>query len=532
MRLPASLPLALTAVLAISAVLSLARPQPAAAFNILNPVCTVAGAVSGIAGKACKVAQNSGRILQAGKKLLGGHLGGAVKALTSTPAAGATVRLASAAALVAFGGWIAGGAHAALQLVGHVISRSTRPQLRSTWFSSTYWRVAGIAALLTLPFLFAAAIQALLRSDLSLLLRAALGYLPLALLAVSVAAPLTMLLLSATDAMSGAVSAAAGHSASHFLARLTAGGASVSLLSKSPFLACFIAVLVVAVSVVLWLEMLVRDAAIYVVVLMLPLIFATLVWPGRRIWATRTAELLFALILSKFAIVAVLSLGGAAAGSAGLLDFGQLTLGLVLVGLGATAPWVLMRLLPVTELASSLQGMRSTSQLSGPHSLALDSAAAGHSWADALPALMRGADGGTSADQPAAPARAAASGEELQKFDSASPEPAEPQTAPVPEPQVGTMAPAEATADAPTDPGPGATADHPTAEPLIAKPVAAEPPWAPGYTKEHPLVLGPEAQGAPRVAAPPPPEVAPPDIPAPPPADDTRLPPNPPAEEL
>jgi len=49
-----------------------------------------------------------------------------------------------------------------------VIDRTTAPRLESTWFSATYWRVAGLAALLTLPFLFAAAVQALLHSDLAL----------------------------------------------------------------------------------------------------------------------------------------------------------------------------------------------------------------------------------------------------------------------------------------------------------------------------------------------------------------------------
>ena len=91
--------------------------------------------------------------------------------------------------LAVVGNWVAGGAHAGLGLVAGVVGRTTRPQLRSTWFSATYWRVAAISALLTLPFLFAAAAQALLRADITLLLRAALGYLPLALLAVAVAAP-------------------------------------------------------------------------------------------------------------------------------------------------------------------------------------------------------------------------------------------------------------------------------------------------------------------------------------------------------
>ena len=67
-------------------------------------------------------------------------------------------------------------------------------------------------------------------------------------------------------------------------------------------------------ALVLWLELLMREAAVYVVVLMLPLAFAAMVWPARRVWAIRAVELLVALILSKFAIVAVLTLGGAALG--------------------------------------------------------------------------------------------------------------------------------------------------------------------------------------------------------------------------
>ena len=63
--------------------------------------------------------------------------------------------------------------------------------------------MTAISALLTLPFLCAAAIQALMRSDLAMLARAAFGYLPLAALAIAIAAPLTTLLLAGSDEMSG-----------------------------------------------------------------------------------------------------------------------------------------------------------------------------------------------------------------------------------------------------------------------------------------------------------------------------------------
>ena len=133
---------------------------------------------------------------------------------------------------------------------------------------------------------------------------------------MSIAAPLTMLLLSATDGMSRrGLGRRREHRAAHFLARMARiGGVAHRALAAPRSSPASSPCCWSRSSVVLWLELLVRDAAIYVVVLMLPLVFATLVWPARRVWATRTAELLFALILSKFAIVAVLSLGGAALG--------------------------------------------------------------------------------------------------------------------------------------------------------------------------------------------------------------------------
>ena len=99
-----------------------------------------------------------------------------------------------------------------------------------------------------------------------------------------------------------------------------------------------------------------REAAVYVVVLMLPLAFAALVWPARRTWAIRAVELLVALILSKFAIVAVLSLGGLALGHSVHTSLGGMLTGIVLLMLGAFTPWAMLRLLPLAEVASGTAG--------------------------------------------------------------------------------------------------------------------------------------------------------------------------------
>lgn len=334
------------------------RATPAEAFNPIGAVCGVANLTSGLLGKACNLATGAGHILGAGKQLLGGHIGSAFKTLVGQSSGTVGSGARAALSLAAIGVWVLGGARFALHETAKVLSEATTPQLTTSWFSATYWRVAAIAALLTLPFLFAAAVQALVHSDLALLLRAVLGYLPLAMLAVAVAAPVTMLLLSASDELSGLVSSAAGHPGSRALALggVLAGG--LSALTGSPFLIFFLGLLTVAGAMALWMEMLMREAAVYVVVLMLPLAFSALVWPARRVWAIRAVELLIALILSKFAIVAVLSLGGAAMDQVGHSITAPIV-GLVLVMMGAFAPWVLLRLVPLSELgAGALESLR------------------------------------------------------------------------------------------------------------------------------------------------------------------------------
>jgi hypothetical protein len=293
--------------------------------------------------------------------------------------------------LHAISSWVLNGTKAALQEVASVIGAATAPNLESTWFSGTYWRVAALAAILTIPFLCAAAVQSLARSDLMLLAKVVFGYLPLSLIGVSLAAPLTMLLLAATDQMSAAVSATAITGGAGFLDKAATAAGAMSALNGSPFFAVVVGMLAVMAALGVALELLVRAAAVYVVVLMLPLAFAAMVWPARRIWATRLVELLVSLILSKFVIVAVLSLAGAAfAGSN--TGISQLLTAMALLLLSAFAPWALLRILPFTELAAGAAGMlRSELPHAGGRALAFASMAGGgaEEMAAALPARLR-----------------------------------------------------------------------------------------------------------------------------------------------
>jgi hypothetical protein len=392
--------------LALAALAAGSQPSAATAESRVKKVCGAAELASGAARKTCTAANIGAGGAKARQNLLGSQLGAAANPLLSTGVGAAT----TSAIAIGIGAVTLGGAKYALRETAVVLGDTSSPQLGSTWFSSTYWRVAGIAVLLTLPFLFAAAVHALLRSDLALLLRAAFGYLPLAMLAVSIAAPVTMLLLAASDQLSTIVSSATGNASNRFVS-FSVGALGNLMVAAGPFMAFFLCLFVVAGAVVLWVELLMREAAVYVIVLMLPLAFAGMVWPARRIWAIRAVELLVALVMSKFAIVAVLSLGGAALVSGTSASSHSVTAalaGAVLLIMGAFTPWALLRLLPLAEVAASAAGSLSRETRDRAHAGADLAGLVAHSspdWAaDATARLRKDASiSGTTPPPPAAP---------------------------------------------------------------------------------------------------------------------------------
>lgn len=342
-------------VLAYALASPMVHPQAATA-NPLDKLCSVVGTLGeGWWGKACKAVAHPKQALGAVKAIASGKPGKAITILLKG-AKSNVLSPAGAIGIAAIVAWAVGGAHFVLSETARLLGQTTSPELTATWFSSVYLRVAGVAALLTLPFLIAAAIQAILRSDGALLARATFGYLPLSCLATGIAAPLAMLLLQVTDWMGSWVSAAAGDQGSRFLVDAGAALGALGVTAGSPFVTFLVALLTTAGGVILWLELLVREAAVYIVVLMLPLVFAAMVWPARRVWAIRTVEVLVALILAKFAIVSVLALAAAALAHGGGDLVARSLAGLVLVLLGAFAPWVLLRLLPLAEVASAAIG--------------------------------------------------------------------------------------------------------------------------------------------------------------------------------
>jgi hypothetical protein len=127
-----------------------------------------------------------------------------------------------------------------------------------------------------------------------------------------------------------------------------------------------IALVIAVAAFVLWLELLIRAAAVYVAVLFLPLALASLVWPAVSHWCRRLVETLAALILSKFVIVATLSLaaGAVSSGTAGSgahgSGFSSVLAGGALLVMATFVPFAILRMIPAVEAGAvgHLDGLR------------------------------------------------------------------------------------------------------------------------------------------------------------------------------
>ena len=278
--------------------------------------------------------------------------------------------------LQAIGQWVFGGANWSVCQITRQLGLSVDavrcpPDLAVTvrlpepkdWFAPLYRRMIEIAGLLMLPMLLVAFLQALLRQDAGIALKAAFGYVPLAVVLSAVAVSLTQTLLAVTDSFSdfmlngyqGQVAATIGS-----LAGVLAAGAAGSVFTVGTSAAAVIAALVAIVAALaIVIELLARQALIYAGVLFLPLSFAGMVWPHLLRWAQRLVEVVVVAVVAKFLIVSVLVLGAAAFTSptgGGPFDSqappgSTLLVGLLLVGLAALSPVALFWMLPTFEAA-------------------------------------------------------------------------------------------------------------------------------------------------------------------------------------
>jgi hypothetical protein len=273
--------------------------------------------------------------------------------------------------MVAF---VVDGAGWLLDQVASFLETSTRPQLTSSWFERAYQDMTAVAVFGLLPFLLLAIVQGIVRQDAALLLRATFAYVPLAAIGTAGAVVVVDLLVQLTDLLSAWMGRTLGADLADFSTGLGQAMLSMPAASGGPVagLAALLAAGVIAFAAfAIWLELLLRQAAIYVAVLFLPLGFMAMVWPATAHWLRRLVQGLIAIILSKFVIVAVMALAASAlSAQAPEEGFTVVLAGASLLSLAALAPYVLLRLIPVFEsgLSGDLEGTyrRPTAAVASP----------------------------------------------------------------------------------------------------------------------------------------------------------------------
>lgn len=357
--------LGLSALAALVIVLAWPHPEEARA----NVACDVgsgpAGAVSGGIGAVTGGAIGGGNPVG---DVCNEVTDGAVSAVTS-PVSGAIEGLGNSI-FDQINEWAGEGAAWLIEEVVEVSEETTTPDLTSRGFLETYGRMAAIGGLLAAAMLLAAVLEGIAQGNLAMLGRVVLVNLPLAFIATSVAYAIVQMALVGTDGLCHAIGAASQERSVHFFHSAVAGlgqaggsageavgkagpaGPAVGKVAGESAVPLFVSILAAIVAgfaaFFVWLELLMRDAAVYVVALFMPLALAASIWPRWSGSLRRTGELLAVVIGSKFVIVSIIALAaGLVSTSAGRVE--HILAAAALMVLACFSPFVLFRLVPLAE---------------------------------------------------------------------------------------------------------------------------------------------------------------------------------------
>jgi len=299
--------------------------------------------VNGVGGLTCKAIGTVGegwwgKVCSAAKTVLGklGSVAAKVKSKLPSGTAGTAGQVGAGGGITLAGitGWVGAGAVWMLHKSASVIGSTTEPNVHAPFFEREYKRMIELAALLALPMLLLAVIEGLLRSNWEILQRALLAV-PTAFLITAMAVVLVGIGVTLSDLMGQSVASGAQADAKKFFDHaaivlgvlLAVGGAAGHLLAgHAPAAAHVIKgapLFIIAVGSLyaflaaglVLLELFMREVGIFATLLFVPIVMAARIWPRLGHWGRELTQGLVALILSKFAIVAILAFAAAAGSS-------------------------------------------------------------------------------------------------------------------------------------------------------------------------------------------------------------------------
>jgi hypothetical protein len=336
------------------------------------------------------------RVGSLARPLLAAALAGVLLALTSRPAAGmppltpprgpiprcaggpggligcipspgdllsGAARTAGGGVMKVFTGFFTDGAKWFLDRLQEFLTAPTGPDLSAGWWVERYNLMLALAVVAAAATLILALIDAAAKGSPEGLARALFADVPVAGLVGGVAPLFIQYLVDVADWLSGRLLQDLGADSATALAHSGEWFASFSAATgnpAAPLVAGLIAALVtIFAAFVIFLELILRANAIYLIAALIPVVYSIRIWPAAKTVARRTTEVLIAVIFTLPVVALAVSMGGAASaalggvGDASFKEFGTAIAGAVLLLLAALAPWGMIALMPALEGAVS-----------------------------------------------------------------------------------------------------------------------------------------------------------------------------------
>jgi len=317
------------------------------------------GVCSAITGGASTVAGG----VAAGASAVAGGVASGVSTVVNAP--GRAVDAVGQSIFDQLTQWVASGAGAAVGLVVKGMQATTTPELKASWYQQRFTSMAALGVGLALLVAMIALGSAAVRRDPDALASTFVGMWR-AGLGTGLVIALTVIALGVADGISSDVTKTAFGDGTSFFKAVSgvfsdrSASAAFGAAVGSTIVTLIFAIMVLLASIAVWVELILRNAVIYVAVLFLPITLAASVWPALRSWSTNLTKTLGAFVILKPVVVIILSLAGAAA-TAGLGGQSKGPVGVVLAavvifGLAAFSPFALLSLIGAGSEAHALAG--------------------------------------------------------------------------------------------------------------------------------------------------------------------------------
>ncbi|MFE0606661.1 hypothetical protein ACFW2T_22760 [Streptomyces sp. NPDC058892] len=292
--------------------------------------------------------------------------------------------------------------------LSEAVNGSANVDFTNAAFLKQYAVVFAASTILTLVlWLFAVAKRAVRGVPLTTALSEAIGFLWLTVLASAFTPLILYTVVSATDGVTEVIASATGGQTDVFFGSFSEALKKGNDIGGGPIMLIVVSLVTVLAAGILFLELFIRAALLYVGALLGVVVYSGLV--DRNLWGhvRRWAGIMIAVILVKPVIVIVLGLAGALTGEQGPNAFSAVVTGLSIILLAIFASAMIYRFVPGfgDEIASArsnrskaTDGAQAAAVISSPASL-VSQGIKTHSSRGA----HRGGEGGGSAPRPANP---------------------------------------------------------------------------------------------------------------------------------